>query len=74
MRVVASLTTIPGRERKLLRTLQSLYTQTYKLDAIYLGIPKIARRLGRAYPEFSQDIKELCTICALMEGMSNAHH
>lgn len=62
MRVVASLTTIPGREKKLLRTLRSLHAQTYKLDAIYLGIPQRSRRLGLPYPEFSQQIKDMCTI------------
>jgi hypothetical protein len=62
MRVVGSLTTIPGREKKLLRTLRSLHAQDYKLDAIYLGIPQKSRRLGLPYPEFSSSIKDLCTI------------
>jgi len=62
MRVVASLTTIPGRDKKLLRTLRSLRAQEYELDAIYLGIPKESRRLKTKYPEFTDEIKELCTI------------
>lgn len=62
MRVVASLTTIPGRYRKLLRTLKSLHAQDYPLDAIYLGIPKNSSRLKRRYPKVPQEITELCTV------------
>lgn len=62
MRVVGSLSTIPGRNPKLLRTLRSLHNQDYPLDEIYLGIPNESRRLKKAYPEFPNEIKELCTI------------
>jgi hypothetical protein len=62
VRVVGSLTTIPGRYNKLKRTLKSLEAQDIKLDAIYLGIPERSRRLNTAYPELPDDIKELCTI------------
>lgn len=62
MRVVGSLTTIPGRYPKLLRTLKSINNQDYKLDAIYLGIPQESRRLKQEYPEIPDEIKELCTI------------
>lgn len=62
MRVVASLTTIPGRYPKLLRTLRSLHAQTYPLDAIYLGIPRESRRLKQQYPEIPKEITNLCTI------------
>lgn len=62
MRVVGSITTIPGRTAKLLRTLRSLHSQDYPLDAIYLGIPKESRRLKQPYPDFSDEIKQLCTI------------
>lgn len=62
MRVVGSLTTIPGRYSKLLRTLQSLQAQDHRLDAIYLGIPKESRRLKQPYPELPDEIKQLCTI------------
>lgn len=62
MRVVGSITTVPFREDKLLRTLQSLHNQDYPLDAIYLGVPKISRRLKQPYPSFSDEIKQLCTI------------
>lgn len=62
MRVVASITTIPGRYRKLLRTLISLRGQDYPLDAIYLGIPKESRRLKQPYPELPSEITQLCTV------------
>ena len=62
MRVVGSITTIPGRDKKLLRTLKSLHTQDYPLDAIYLGIPKESRRLKKPYPPLSKEITDLCTI------------
>ena len=62
MRVVGSITTIPGRYPKLLRTLRSLHDQTYPLNDIYLGISRVSRRLKEPYPEISDEIKELCTI------------
>lgn len=62
MRVIGSLTTIPGRNLKLLRTLKSLHGQDYPLDAIYLGIPKESRRLKKAYSDLPDEIKQLCTI------------
>lgn len=62
MRVVGSLTTVPGRDKKLLRTLKSLQIQDYKLDAIYLTIPKESRRLKKPYPPLSKEISDLCTI------------
>jgi hypothetical protein len=62
MRVVGSLTTIPGRHAKLLRTLRSLNKQDHKLDAIYLTVPRMSRRLGIPYPDFPPEITELCTI------------
>lgn len=62
MRIVASLTTTPDRYLKLLRTLKSLHNQDHKLDAIYLTIPKMFRRLKREYPPLPSEIKELCTV------------
>ena len=50
LRVVASLTTMPQQYDKVIRTLESLHSQTYKLDAIYLSLPEISRRLGTKYP------------------------
>lgn len=62
MRVVASLTTLPGRYRKLSETLISLNNQDYKLDAIYLGIPLICRRLKTPYPPLPDYIIQQCTV------------
>jgi len=62
MKVVGSITTIPGRYPKLLRTLKSLKDQDRSLDAIYLGIPKESKRLKQSYPELPVEIAELCTV------------
>lgn len=63
MRVVASLTTMPDNKyEKVVKTLQSLHNQTYKLDAIYLAVPKISRRLKIQYPPIPKSISDLCTI------------
>lgn len=43
MRVVLSLTTIPGREQYVVRALESLRVQTYPVDAIYLWLTKGGR-------------------------------
>ena len=61
-RVVASLTTMPDRYHKIIKTLRSINNQNYKLDAIYLGIPKKSRRLNINYPEVTDEIKSLCTV------------
>jgi hypothetical protein len=62
MRVVASLTTMPDRYFKIVKTLESLRRQTYKLDAIYLGLPDKSRRLGIEYPPVPEEITNLCTV------------
>ncbi|MEM0354166.1 MAG: hypothetical protein QXW79_01155 [Thermoplasmata archaeon] len=62
MRVVASLTTIPYNYSTLLVTLKTLLNQTYRLDAIYLGLPKNCRRLNKEYPPIPSEIAEICTI------------
>lgn len=62
MRVVASLTTMPYRYDKIIRTLESLRNQTYKLDAIYLSLPSHSRRLGVEYPPVTDEVKSLCTV------------
>lgn len=61
-RVVASLTTLPGRYDKLRESLKSLRAQTVPWDAIYLGLPKYAARLKQSYPPLPEDIAALCTI------------
>ncbi len=53
MRVVISLTTIPGREHLLVKALDSLNHQTWRPDAIYLWIPEgqmDISSLARDYP------------------------
>lgn len=62
VRVVGSLTTIPGRYNKLRRTLKSLEAQEYRLDAIYLGIPQRSSRLNTEYIALPADISSMCTI------------
>ena len=62
MRVVGSLTTIPGRYPKLLRTLRSLVNQDYPLDVIYLGVPELSRRLQQPYPQLPPEITDLVTV------------
>lgn len=62
MRVVGSLTTLPGRYNKLLRTLKSLNAQDTKLDEIYLTIPTTSKRLGIPYPELPKEIYNYCTV------------
>jgi hypothetical protein len=62
MRVVASLTTMPDRYFKIIKTLESLNNQTRKLDAIYLSLPKTSRRLGIEYPPITDEIAKLCTV------------
>lgn len=61
LRVVCSLTTMPDQFLKLQRTLESLHAQTYKLDAIYLSLPEVSRRLGTKYPPLPDKLSKLCT-------------
>jgi hypothetical protein len=65
MRLVVSLTTLPGRYRKLYRTLRSINSQSLKADAVYLGLPKIAKRLNLPYPRLSKKLSDLCTVVSL---------
>jgi len=62
IRVVGSLTTMPNQYEKVVRTLESLHAQTYKLDAIYLSLPEVSRRLGTKYPPVPKEISDKCTI------------
>lgn len=78
-RVVISLTTVPGRYGILYDTLKTLANQDYPVAAIYLTIPKIAKRFGTPYPELPQHILDLVTvvnidedygpICKIMGGL-----
>jgi len=62
MRVVGSLTTMPDKYNKIVKTLQCLNKQTYKLDAIYLSLPDKSRRLHIPYPPLPEEVSNLCTI------------
>lgn len=62
VRVVASLTTMPDRYFKTVKTLQTLNKQTYKFDAIYLSLPEKSRRLGIDYPPITEEMAQLCTV------------
>jgi len=62
LKVVGSLTTMPTQYDKVIRTLESLHAQTYKLDAIYLSLPEVSRRLGTKYPPVPKEISDKCTI------------
>ena len=56
LRVVCSLTSMPNQYEKVIKTLESLHAQTHKLDAIYLSLPEISRRLGTKYPPVPKEI------------------
>lgn len=62
LRVVGTLTTMPDKYRFLTKTLDSLLAQSYRLDAIYLGLPKVSRRLGIPYPKLPKEIAKKCTV------------
>lgn len=62
VRVVASLTTMPDKKDKILKTVRSLKNQTHPLDAIYLGLPLVSRRLGVKYDDPDTELAELVTI------------
>lgn len=61
-KVVGSLTTMPHQYDKVIRTLDSLHSQSYKLSEIYLSLPEISRRLGTKYPPVPKEISDKCTI------------
>jgi hypothetical protein len=61
-RFVATLTTMPDKYHKLQKTLETINNQTFKFDAIYLGIPKISKRLNTPYPKLPKEIEQLCTV------------
>lgn len=62
MRIVVSLTTLPDRYDNLHITLKNLHQQTIKLDAIYLTLPYVAKRLNQTYPPLPKKMKKLCTV------------
>jgi len=62
LKVIGSLTTMPHQYDKVVRTLDSLIAQTYKLDAIYLSLPEKSRRLGIKYPPVPKEITDKCFV------------
>lgn len=62
VRIVASYTTLPGREETLEKSIKSLLDQTRKPDVIYLTLPEKAERLNLVYPEPSEFVKKHCKI------------
>jgi len=62
MRVVATLTSVPGRQDILIKACRSIANQTIKPDVIYLTIPKLYKRMNTSYGEIPDEIRELCTI------------
>lgn len=79
VRLVVTMTTLPNRYNHLHETLKSLHRQTVKADAIYVTIPRVAKRSGITYPPLTDDILPLCTpvyididygpICKLMGAL-----
>ena len=63
MRVVLTLTTLPSRYSKLELTLSTIPITL--VDAIYLGLPKQAKRTGQVYPPLPDQISKLVTVVPL---------
>lgn len=63
------MTTLPDRLASLaiLPCLQSLARQTRPPDAVYLGLPPVAKRFNKPYPEPSPQVKSLCTIIPITQ-------
>ena len=55
MRIVVTLTTIPSREKSVLKTIESLKNNNIKPDVIYVNLRKLVVRINK---EFSTDFKE----------------
>jgi len=67
LHVVGTLTTMPHQYDKVLRTLDSLHNQTYKLNKIYLSLPEVSRRLGTKYPPVPKEINDKCEIVKVLD-------
>lgn len=61
-RIVVSFTTLPDRYDVLRKTLNAIKEQDIALDAIYLTVPKRAKRLNKDYPPIPDDIASMCKI------------
>lgn len=62
VRVVISLTTLPGRYGSLRQTIDSLMANTVKPDAIYLTLPTTCARLQIPYPPLPAELGKLVTV------------
>lgn len=62
MRVVVTLTTVPGREDVITPACNSIINQTIKPDAIYITLPKVSRRLGQVYGKIPDELVKYCTV------------
>lgn len=62
LRIVVTFTTLPDRYDVLRKTLQAIKEQDIKIDAIYLTVPKRARRLNKEYPPIPNDIATICNV------------
>lgn len=58
-RVVITLSTLPDRYQKLVKTLKSLKEQDYKVDEIYLSLPTFSVRMNIKYPPLNEEILKL---------------
>jgi hypothetical protein len=54
-RVVATLTTLPGRYEKLIHTIASIKDQ---VDCVYITLPQKVKRLQQTYPDFPEEISK----------------
>jgi hypothetical protein len=61
-RIVITLSTLPDRYKKILKTLQSLKKQTIAIDEIYLSLPEYSVRMKLNYPELPDEIKNLVKV------------
>jgi hypothetical protein len=66
-RVVIGYTTLPTRYDILIKSINSILSQTYKIDLIYLTIPKISTRLNKIYPPLPDYILSNCNIVRIKQ-------
>lgn len=59
LRVVASLSSFPGRVEKVYETIRSLHTQSYHLDQVYLNLPKNVIRLNISEESYGSSVQHL---------------
>lgn len=67
--MIVTLTTLPDRLQKgaVLPCLESMAKQTHKPDAVYLGLPPVAKRFNKPYPKPCKEVRNLCTIVEIEE-------